>query len=265
MKWPLVLVALTGPAILVFLTRFLPTGPIKKFFSGSPDSIPQTARQEATRLEQELELGLISEVIGKSEANTPDRLIAKIHKAIQYAIDRHDWYEDQRYRVLQTHVSISIFILTSIGIALRLGTALSDLEKWILIGIACSTAIGLFIILFLFNKELDTDRPYRLISDVRFWFYRYVLGSEKINPKSMNNDELVHKIVGMRERFFKKLIENFDLKKSIREDLEQVFILQTLQLHKSASLNQLRWAFTYYLVVLLIQVVAFFAIGGLCE
>jgi hypothetical protein len=48
-------------------------------------------------------------------------------------------------------------------------------------------------------------------------------------------------------------VENFYSDKSLREDLEQLFILQVLQLYKTESLTRLRWLLAYGVLVLPLQ------------
>jgi hypothetical protein len=177
----------------------------------------------------------------------------KVFRAIDYAIRRHDWYEDQRSRIFQIILGIAALALTIAGFFLK------NLPHFV--PLYCSVA-GLFLVIlialiaavFHYNKELDADRPYRLISDIRFWFFRYNLPLHSSAGKSSSDiQKNAEAVTDERRRFLKRIADNFDPHTSLREDLEQLFILQVLQLYKTESLTRLRWLLSYSLLVLPFQ------------
>ena len=113
---------------------------------------------------------------------------------------------------------------------------------------------GIWIALLRYNAELDGDRPYRLVSDIRFWYFRYNIPthSESVSGGSVLNS--AGSVLRERANFIDRISKNFTLKNSIREDLEQIFILQVLQRYKSESLTRMRWSLVYLICCFTIQV-----------
>ncbi len=182
----------------------------------------------------------------------------KVFRAIDYAIKRHDWYEDQRSRIFQIILGISTLVLTITGFFLK------DVPHFLplycsILGFFLIILLTLSVAVFHYNKELDADRPYRSISDIRFWFFRYNLPSHSSAGKeSRDIRERAEAVVRERRRFFNRIVENFDPDESLREDFEQLFILQVLQLYKTESLTRLRWLLSYSLLVLPFQFALYF-------
>jgi hypothetical protein len=176
----------------------------------------------------------------------------KLSHAIDYAIGRHDWYEDQRSRMFQTILAVLTFTLAAAGVSLKESTS-----TWV-----SYSAIGFFIIsiialvrgAFLYNKELDADRPYRRISNIRTWYFRYNLPKHSSDLEK-GSDVLANAqaVADERKRFAARIVDNFDAVKSTREDMEQLFILHVLQRYKSESLARLRWLVVYTMAALFIQ------------
>jgi hypothetical protein len=193
----------------------------------------------------------------------------KLFRAIDYAIRRHDWYEEQRARVFQQVMTSALWILTAsvtiVGIGIRadagtVGKRFASLE--LLLGLSVLVIIALVSLLravVLYNSELDANRPYRLISDIRFWFFRYNMPAH-LAAASTKDD--IHAqgeaVISERERFFSRIKANLNLEPSLREDFEQLFILQVLQRYKSDSLRYLRYLLSYLSVFFGIEVCAIF-------
>jgi hypothetical protein len=197
-----------------------------------------------------------------NEANAFGYFKEKLFRAIDYAIRRHDWYEDQRSRVLQQTMTISFAILTiSLGVtSLLIQKAISSSELFAtLAGFIGLAVISIGRSAWLYNAELDIDRPYRLVSDIRFWFFRYNL--PKASRELLSGDtvrSLAAEVIDERKRFFERIGPNLSLDRSMREDLEQLFILQVLQRSKSESLLKLRWLLAYLALFTAIEVIIVF-------
>ena len=173
----------------------------------------------------------------------------KLFRAIDYAIRRHDWYEDQRSRVFQQTMTISLAILTisltisSIAITNKVFTLNVSI---CMLGFILLALISIIGSAHLYNSELDRDRPYRLVSDIRFWYFRYNLPKHSTEgAKSPGVASLAEGVLNERKRFFDRVSCNLHIGSSMREDLEQLFILQVLQRYKSESLTKLRWLLSY--------------------
>lgn len=165
----------------------------------------------------------------------------KVFRAIDYAIRRHDWYEDQRSKVLQATLAIASAFLAIAGISVRLRSDISEPAVVIAVGTAVTALLGLLRNILLFRSELNQDRPYRYISDIRFWFFGYNLPQGRGEPSSGNGPpELAKAVAKDRTRFFSRVSENFSLGHSLREDFEQLFILHVLQKYKATSLTKMQ-------------------------
>jgi hypothetical protein len=109
---------------------------------------------------------------------------------------------------------------------------------------------------WLYNSELDKDRPYRSVSDIRFWYYRYNLPARSALISA--GESLLSQaqaVLEERKIFFDRISDNLKVGESMREDLEQLFILQVLQRYKSESLSQLRWLLSYLALFTGIEVI----------
>lgn len=203
-------------------------------------------REELAKLED-----MMSKISAASPATDKFAVIRdKVFRAIDYAIKRHDWYEDQRSRIFQIILGISTLALTIAGFFSK------NLPHFLPVyasvgGLFSVILIALTAAVLHYNKELDADRPYRSISDVRFWFFRYNLPAHSSAGGDINDDRLkAEAVVEERRRFLKRVSENFEPAVSLREDLEQLFILQVLQRYKNESLTRLRWLLSYTLLIL---------------
>jgi hypothetical protein len=183
-------------------------------------------------------------------------LVKKIFAAIDYAIKRHDWYEDQRSRIFQASLTMLSVVLAVLAIGVKATDNLLAPYPFLLLQFAVCTAILLVRMLWLYSRELNVDRPYRLVSDVAFWYFRYNL-PEKSRGLHLKSDALsaAQAVLKERETFFRRLAANFPIVESMREDLEQLFILQVLQRYKSESLVKMQWVLNYFLIFGSIQVV----------
>ncbi|HEV3397214.1 MAG TPA: hypothetical protein VG100_13800 [Xanthobacteraceae bacterium] len=208
------------------------------------------------------EIKILQQILMNQSSNDPFAYTKeKLFRAIDYAIRRHDWYEDQRSRVFQQTMTISFAILTisltvtGLVVQKSLNSQYSDIFAC-LFGFIVLSVISITWSAWLYNSELDKDRPYRSVSDIRFWYYRYNLpahstwisGGESLLSQAQA-------VLEERKTFFDRISENLKVGESMREDLEQLFILQVLQRYKSESLSQLRWLLSYLALFTGIEVI----------
>lgn len=186
--------------------------------------------------------------------------LQKIHASINYAIARHDWYEAQRSGLITKLLTLIGLSFTVLG--LYIGQQQSSLGGTAFL-IISSTGFTLMISLLygihLYNSELDQDRPYRLVSDVRFWYFRYNF-PDKINRYGERIDYLsiAKEVLDEREDYLDRILDLSELNNSVREDLEQLFILHVLNRYKSESLNKIRWLFSLTAAAIAMSAVWFF-------
>jgi hypothetical protein len=176
----------------------------------------------------------------------------KTFAAIDYAIKRHDWFEDQRARMVQMQVTLATVVVTVLVAVTRGGIPSDMSHRAAIVVLAIVPLVYVIRALILYISHLDSDPPYRLVSDIRFWFFRYNLPKEsrafglRSDPEKLVEDELA-----ARQTFMARIKDNLDLKKSLREDLEQLYILQVLQRYKSESLSKLRYMVASFVVFIL--------------
>lgn len=169
----------------------------------------------------------------------------KIQTAIQYAIGRHDWYEQQRSTIYQMTLAGASFMFVICGMALGATDAVLFHFGYFAVFTVAIAVISVVAALWRYNSELDADRPYRSVSDIRFWYFRYNFPDHSSQSKADTNIEIATAELEQRKRFFNKIDGYATLNASVREDLEQLFILQILQRYKSESLTRLRWTLAY--------------------
>jgi len=153
---------------------------------------------------QEFEKNLLSSFTDKLSSLSPvDKLKYagdRISKAIEYASRRHDWYEDQRGKMFQGAVTISsaIFIVA--------GWIAKDFSNHgvpiALLGFLSIALIGLVFAVYYYNSELDSNRSYRLVSDIRIWYFKYNLpGSSSASSNGRSAVELANAVINERKIF----------------------------------------------------------------
>jgi hypothetical protein len=181
----------------------------------------------------------------------------KIGSAITNAIGRHDWYEQQRQTVFTNVVAITGLLLTVLGFSVD-NITFGSKYICIVLSTAVVLIVALFRIVYLYDAELDQDRPYRMVSDIRYWFFRYSLPDRGKRAHEAPAATLVEEVIKEREKYFDRVLANSELPHSIREDLEQLFILHVLQRYKQQSLQAMRWVLTSLIWALAVEAGVFF-------
>jgi hypothetical protein len=203
----------------------------------TPSNEERTLKEALSRLRDKQEGGELAavkialvEALAADQSKSFDYFSKKMFAAIDYAIKRHDWYEEQRSKLFQAALTIMTGVLTVIALIVRAGNSLDANSRLALDYLGAITLVAVLRIVALYHAELDRDRPYRLISDIRFWYFRYNLPSRSVRGVNKDNAEaLAQEVARERSRFFDRAIANTSLSDSIREDFEQLFILHTLQ------------------------------------
>lgn len=194
---------------------------LEKFF--------KDAKERAQKLEKDQIEG--AKIDPTEEATLRERL----YRMIEYGIRRHDWYDDQRHRFLQIGLA-----LMAAGVAIcAVFSKLVDLKvpteviSWIFgIVIFCT---GLYLV-YLYNKGVARSHPYRKISDIRSWYFVYNFPSglrDHLSEKPDDAKREVNEVIAGLQVFLDRWLElTKDRLAFIKEDLEQVFILQLLQSYR---------------------------------
>lgn len=174
------------------------------------------------------------------DINLQDRL----YKMIEYSIKRQDWYEDQKQRILQ--IGLGIFGASAAGIV-ALIIKISDNNKFSLIFevflwlFVLSLFLTAILIIWYYNSKIEIEHPYRKVVDIRSWFFKYNFKLELTDKISRNKERAkreVSDVVDAFESFTNRWHEYATTDKGfIKEDIEQVFILQLLQKYRSHQLK----------------------------
>jgi hypothetical protein len=162
---------------------------------------------------------------------------------IDYAIGRHDWYENQRNR-------FATIALTTIGFAAAFEVGLSDPTKFALAFriagtlFVISIAFTALCVLWQYLEVSEKSHPYRKLADIRSWYFRYVGVSdleEDFDSLSVQNQGAELKKLGELLKTFVEKWQAYATEPSgfEREDLQQVFILFVLQSYRQKNLKQM--------------------------
>jgi hypothetical protein len=235
------------PTFFLLALFFAPNGVWKMGTRRKPDD---TIRKSmASAQDRETEQIVEKLVTGVAQAEREKTFVSyqlqKLQTAISYTINRHDWYEAQRSGLLTKHLSLTGLTFTAIGLYVGQQKGGVPLEtKLMILSIGMLLLFSLVYAIHLYNSELDQDRSYRLVSDIRFWYYRYSLPDKvKDYGESLDFQHMANDVLSERRKFLDRAVEQSNLESSLREDFEQLFILHVLIKHKSESLQKIRWAF----------------------
>ena len=201
--------------------------------------------RELMNEQHKLEESIVHKLPSNSKFDEQAYIVQKVQAAIQYAIGRHDWYEQQRNTIYQMTLAAASFMFVLCGLALGIEEQVPFHFGFFSVFAVLIAIIGIVAALWRYNKELDADRPYRSVSDIRFWYFRYNLPEHSDQHELNGNVQKAKSVLEQRKLFFERIEGHGSLTKSLREDLEQVFILQVLQRYKSESLTQMRWGLLY--------------------
>jgi hypothetical protein len=252
-----ILVVIAGPAIFIFGICQAPKGvwQMRKQQTKN-DKIRLLVKDAQTDEIKKISAQLLN---GKQDDGT--YLLTKIPAAINYAIGRHDWYEEQRANIFKNTLTVGGIVLAALGLYSGLQTTPSDLAKLIILGVGLTILAAVVYIVHLYNVELDGDRPYRLISDIRFWYFRYTLHglASRIGQKP-DFEKIARNELDDRTKYFDAIMEISTLPNLIREDIEQLFILHVLQRYKHESVQKMRWAFSWLIICFLAESILYYAL-----
>jgi hypothetical protein len=174
-----------------------------------------------------------------SEARPEERtaIQQRLWNMIQYAISRHDYWENYRTRYLT--IATALVSVAAAGLAILVNarivgfSALGIHASFIALG-----GTGVYII-WRFREETSPDYPYRKVAEVKSWIYFYTLiRNEKLlreslpekAPNAVREKAAQEYLSGLQK--FTTEWTSMNEWEHIQEDLEQVLILFTLQAYK---------------------------------
>lgn len=177
------------------------------------------------------------------------KLSDRLYRMIEYSIGRHDWYDEQRNKLLQLGIAILGAAAVISTAVLSFGEKLSLFSE-ILLGLF---VLGLFatglLLIINYSSTIGQNHPYRELVDIRSWYFKYSFPSglkESISSKEEIAKIEINEVVDAFKNYLTRWIEYATKKNEfLKEDLEQVFILQLLQRYRFQQLkrmsNILKW------------------------
>jgi preprotein translocase subunit Sec61beta len=204
----------------------------------------------------ELRSQLIKSIEKRFSGASPEERKAihdRLWNMIQYAIGRHDYWEEYRTRYLTiatalvsvAAAAVAILVTAKVGL-----TAIGIYGSFIILG--CTGGY----MLRKFQKETSPDYPYRSVSKVTSWIYFYPLvrnekllrdSLPKTAAKELREQAAKDYLTGLEK--FTKDWSSMNEWEHIQEDIEQVLILFTLQAYKRMLARQMAQIFETGIIV----------------
>lgn len=168
----------------------------------------------------------------------------RLYRMVDYAVGRHDWYEEQRGKLFQAALGMISFIAAAIAIT----TSFNDHSRVFVVTFylgLISLGYAACRIIFLYTKVSEKNHPYRRAADIKSWYYRYAFESGSVIDdldELFASEDKDRAVEDTRENFrsFLRKIDQKSIKDSaIHEDLQQVFILYLLQNYRQINLKEM--------------------------
>lgn len=187
----------------------------------------------------------IGEGLIKAPENDADRkeISDRLGKMIDYAIKRHDWYEDQRSKTLS--LGLALLGLSGFLVGGLLSQSVESLPFfW---AFATLTLLSILItavwIILQYGWGSQLTYTHRALADIRSWYFAYTIKSDGPDPDIHDADkdeENKIKLIANWEAFLERWSEFRNRKNAfVVEDLQQVFVLFLLQNIKRQSLRDM--------------------------
>lgn len=171
----------------------------------------------------------------KTESEKED-LSNRLKEMIDYASGRHDWHDNIRVNLLNIGIGIIGFSLAIASLAAALDGKFSILSKWFLWTFIITIVLTGICVIYRYNKGVSKNHPYRKIVDIRSWYFIYNF-SDKLKDHIKGFTPQKQRAVSKTFISYKKALDRWleyasEKNAFIKEDFEQVMILQILQSHK---------------------------------
>jgi len=192
---------------------------------------------------QELEKKAISDA--KIDQGQEELIRDRLYRMIDYAINRHDWYDDQRYRFLQIGLALMAAgaALLSAFAALSKTLMISTYVFFCLLGIGISVFLTGLSLVYLYNQGVARNHPYRKIVDISSWYFAYNFPSGLSDHLSSSRDiakKQVQESFECLEKFFDRWLQLAKERQGfLKEDLEQAFILLLIQRYRYQQVKKM--------------------------
>lgn len=172
---------------------------------------------------------------------------------INYAIGRFDYYSEQKNKFLNIGLSFIGVSATFLGILLSNSSSIPCFLK------TCGyiDSVVLFItgvaMLLFYNSYMTPNYPYRKIMDIHSWYFKYKF-SDKLDYELSNKKIKADRQIFEVTKNYMSSVYNWTNKSRtknyfIKEDIEQVAILQLLQKYSRDCVNKMKWAMNWGIAV----------------
>jgi hypothetical protein len=167
----------------------------------------------------------------------------RLARMIEYAISRVDYHENQR----TTYQTIALAIIAfAAGLVAVLANQFEKIPWFVLLSFFISLGsliAGGLRILYKYFRETSPNYPYRTVSDIKSWYFKYNLNYSGKLSDSECPEQLAELAKEHGNQFISYMKTWFphasDLKNTILEDIEQVYILFALQHYKREFAKQM--------------------------
>ncbi|ESY22419.1 MULTISPECIES: hypothetical protein [unclassified Mesorhizobium] len=184
----------------------------------------------------------LSEVAAEYELGENGDLQDRAYRMIEYAVGRHDWYEDQRGKLFQAALGMLSFIAAAAAIVNSVGGSRYFVFflglGLVVLGI---TACRLIV---MYTHVSEKNHPHRKAADIKSWYYRYTVSGDVIDDLDdlFGHDDKEAAVEDVRRNFrnfLKAISGSLDREVMLKEDLQQVFILYLLQNYRQTNLKKM--------------------------
>ena len=177
------------------------------------------------------------------DGNKGDAIQNRLYRMIDYAIGRHDWYDKQRHRFLQIGISLLAAGATLAAVSASLTGAIHGSSEWLAWTSVFSLILTGIFLIYNFNASIESDHPYRKVVDIKSWYFKYNLPlneAEHLSRQTSRAQNQVDNIVKNVKSFLNRWDQLLnDERGFLKEDFEQVFILQLIQRYRSQQIKKM--------------------------
>ncbi|BCM21160.1 hypothetical protein [Mesorhizobium sp. J8] len=183
----------------------------------------------------------LSEIATEYEFGVDGNVQDRVYRMIEYAVGRHDWYEDQRGKLFQAALGMLSFIAAAAAIVNSVGGSKYFVfflgMGLIILGITACRLI------MMYTEVSEKNHPYRKAADIKSWYYRYTVSGDIIDDLDVlvgqDKEAAVEDVRKNFRAFLTAISGSIDAKVLLKEDLQQVFILYLLQNYRQMNLKRM--------------------------
>lgn len=167
----------------------------------------------------------------------------RLYRLIDYAIHRYDWYDELCHRFLNIGIGLATATAGVAAVLVQFAIPASLLAIIFLWSSLASLFFTGLALIWIYNRGLARNYPYRKIADITSWYFIYNFPQRmkiRLSRRTKVAFVQVQLIADALEAFLERWKETVsDDRGFIKEDLEQVFILQLLQRYKNQHVRSM--------------------------